>query len=141
MSEHSVIRIEAAVYGEHEYYDEVVPQRKRPFKGSVIRTAPGSGRIGIRVVLSAVLGNDERITEGGCLGIGGRPKMRLSEVREHLDIGLGRNPKLHSPEPLGWGPLLRALEDSGVIVSEIELIKMPLEIHVSKAARYLLTLD
>lgn len=141
MSEGEVISVEAAVYEEGEYYDEVVPAWKSDPKGPIVRTPPGSGRSGFRVVLSAMLDDGRRITENGCLGIGGRSMMRLSEIREHLSMSLGRDAELHSPEPLGWVRLIKALGESGVTSAEAELIAVPLTMCLSPAAERALTLD
>lgn len=141
MSSAKIQCIDATVYEESEYYNSVVAQRKHAPSGPAVRTPPGSERSGVRVVLCAVLDDGQRITEEGCLGVGGPRNMRMSEVREHMDIGLGRDPDLHSPTPLGWGRLIEALESSQLVASEAELIAAPLEFHLSDGARQMLTLD
>lgn len=129
-----MLGVEAMVYEEGEYYNEVVPAWGRDPEGPVIRTPPDSGRSGFRVVLSVLLSDGRRITEHGCLGITGRSMMELSEIREHLSMSLGRDAKLHSPEPLGWVRITKALEEAGMTITEAELIAAPLKICLSQAA-------
>lgn len=139
MTKIQLAHVDATVYSEREYLDEVVPLRDPRPKGPIVRTPPG--RTGFRIVLSAVLDDSRRITENGCLSVHGTSKMRLSEIREHLDTGLGRDPTLHSPTPLGWSRLVHALIEAGLTVAEADLIDAPLEISLSPVAEQTLTVD
>jgi hypothetical protein len=38
---------------------------------------------------------------------------------------LGRDPEMHCPPRLSWGPLIELLADHGRVVTEEELIAMP----------------
>jgi hypothetical protein len=139
-----IVLVEAAVHEERHYHDEVARRDRNDAAardGFAVRTAPGAKRLGLRVVLSAVLDDGRRVTEDNCLGLGGPPTMRLSEVSELLERMLGRNPAFHRPPSLAWGRLLSALESIGVTITEPELIAAPLEIRLEPSARPVVTLD
>ncbi|MFZ1926899.1 MAG: hypothetical protein WAU42_12235 [Solirubrobacteraceae bacterium] len=67
--------IEAAVHEEQQYHDEV--QGNAAF---VVRSPPGTTRLGLRIVLSAVLDDGRRIDADNPFGITGPQKMTLCEV-------------------------------------------------------------
>jgi|NGEPerStandDraft_6_1074524.scaffolds.fasta_scaffold184749_1 hypothetical protein len=139
-----IVLVEAAVHEERHYHDELArrdPGGAPDRDGVEVRTAPDATRLGLRVVLSAVLDDGRRVTEDNCLGLGGPPTMRLSEVSELLERMLGRNPESRRPPRLAWGRLLSALEGIGVTSSEPELIAAPLEIRLEPSARPVVTLD
>ena len=131
----AVVLVEAAVYEEHHYDGE----REGTGGNGVGRRA--EVRTGLRVVLSAVLANGRHVTQEGCLGLTGPPKMSLAEVSELLERMLGRNPALRRPPRLAWDQLLLALTGSGVTSSEAELVAAPLQIRLEPSARSIVTLD
>jgi hypothetical protein len=125
----------AAVHGEQEYHEawtarESVEGRSRRF---AVRTAPGRP-LGLRIVLTAVLGDERKVTAGVSFGIGGAPEMSRSDVKAQIDRMLGRDPHMRRPPMLAWGPLRAALESIGVASSESELIARPLEISFEASA-------
>lgn len=133
-----VARVVAAVHEERAYHDALARvDRARPpgDERFEVRTVPGSNRVGLRVVLSAVLDDGRRVSEDSCLGIGGAATMSLEEVREQLERMLGRDPALRRPPRLAWDGLLAALQRSGVGISERELIAARLELRVEPSAR------
>jgi len=125
-------RITATVHGERTYHDaldEREGDRKQP-RPFAVRTHPGARRPGLRIVLSAVLGDGRTITADGSFGISGSSKVRSrSDVREQIDQMLGRSPQMRHPPLLAWGPLMSALQSACVASSEPELIARPLEIR------------
>ena len=140
----SIVLVEAAVHEERHYHDEVA-RRDRDEPGArdrfAVRTPPGATRLGLRVVLSAVLDDGRRVTEENCLGLSGPPTMCLSELSELLERMLGRHPAPRRPPRLAWDRLLSALASIGVTSSELELIAAPLEIRLEPSARPVVTLD
>jgi hypothetical protein len=139
-----IVLVEAAVHEERHYHDELARTDRNGAAardGVEVRTAPDAERLGLRVVLSAVLDDGRRVTEDNCLGLGGPPTMRLSDVSELLERMLGRNPESRRPPRLAWDRLLSALESIGVTSTEPELIAAPLEIRLEPSARSVVTLD
>lgn len=134
--EPKIALIQAAVYEEQQYHDEI--QRDTAF---IVRTPPGTMRLGLRVVLSAVLDDGRRVDADNSFGIAGPRKMTLHEVNELIDRMLGRDTKQHRPPRLAWPPLLSALARIDVHVFESNLIAAPFELRVEPSARRALTLD
>jgi hypothetical protein len=139
----TIILVEAAVHEEQQYIDEQTRRDRDEQRGRnlVVRTPPGAMRLGLRVVLSAVLSDGRRITADNCFGIGGPPGMLRPEVDELIHRMLGRDAGVHRPPKLSWDALISALEDIGVISSEPELITTRLEIRLEPSAHQALTLD
>jgi hypothetical protein len=139
-----IVLVQAAVHEEGCYHDELARRDRGEAAARdrvAVRTAPGAARLGLRVVLTAVLDDGRRVTEDNCLGLGRPPTMRVSEVSELLERMLGRNPALHRPPRLAWDRLLSALESIGVTSTEPELVAAPLEIRLEPSARPVVTLD
>jgi hypothetical protein len=120
----------ASVHEEQHYHSRLSARKRNdepePF---VVRTPPGAQRVGVRVVLSAVLDDGRRVTADTPLGISGSLSISRSEVDEQLDRLLGRDPRMRRPPRLAWGPLIAALGSIGVNSSEAELIATPLEVR------------
>ena len=93
---------------------------------------PQQGRISYLLALTALLEDGRRITVESW-GVHGRPPVRLSEIREHLDIGLGRRTEPR-PVPSAWAPLVDALAGNAVAVKESDLQALPLRLLVAGSA-------
>jgi hypothetical protein len=133
----------AFVHEEQHYHSSLSARKRedeqeRPF---VVRTPPGAQRVGLRVVLSAVLDDGRRAIADTPLGISGSLSISRSEVNEQLDRMLGRDPHMRHPPRLAWGPLIAALESVGVNSSEAELIASPLEVRFEPSAEGVVALD
>jgi hypothetical protein len=118
---------------EEQHYHSYLPD-DAPERTFEVRTPPGAKRVGLRVVLSAVMVDGRRVTAEIPLGISGSLSISRSEVNEQLDRLLGRDPRMRRPPRLAWGPIISALESIGVNSSEEELIATPLEIHFEPSA-------
>ena len=69
-----IVLVEAAVHEERYYHDELARtdrDRAAAADDVEVRTAPDAERLGLRVVLSAVLDDGRRVTEESCLGLAG----------------------------------------------------------------------
>lgn len=139
----AIVLVEAAVHEEQHYHDAQARRDRDEGRSprGVVRTPVGANRLGLRVVLSALLSDGRRVSAENSLGIGGPPRMRCSEVSELLDRMLGRDPRLHRPPRLSWDALTAALQGIGVGVTERELIAAPLQMRLEASAREALTLD
>jgi hypothetical protein len=134
--ERQITLLVASVH-EEQHYHSCLPARKRddaPERTFEVRTPPGVQRIGLRVVLSAVMVDGQRVTAETPLGISGSLSISRSEVNEQLDRLLGRDPRVRRPPRLAWGPMISALESIGVNSSEAELIATRMEIHFEPSA-------
>lgn len=49
------------------------------------------------------------------------------DVEDAMNQLLGRDPEMHRPPRLSWGPLIELLAEHGKVVTEEELIAMPFE--------------
>lgn len=126
------ITLLVAFVHEEEQYHSCLSARERddaPERPFVVRTPPDTQRVGLRVVLSAVLDDGRRVTVDTPLGISGSLSISRSEVNEQLARLLGRDPRMRRPPRLAWGPLTAALESIGVSSSEAELTATPLEVR------------
>jgi hypothetical protein len=131
-SQEPQITLLMAFVHEEQQYHTCLSARKsndEPERPFVVRTPPGAQRVGVRVVLSAVLDDGRTATADTPLGISGSLDISRSEVYEQLDRLLGRDPRMRRPPRLAWGPLTAALESIGVKSSEAELIATPLEVR------------
>ncbi len=131
-----IVVVEAAVFEEADYHSR---HPARPGQ-TVVRSPAGSDRLGLRVVLGAVLDDGRRVTAENCMGIGGPPGMVLAEATEAIDRMLGRRAELGRPPRLAWGPLVSALEEAGLPTTEDELIGAKLEVRLEPSARAVLAL-
>jgi hypothetical protein len=127
----TIMRLVASVYEEQQYHSDKAVLRSEVAQGQPfeVRTRPGAKRVGLRVVLSAVLRDGRTAIADTPLGISGSLSISRSEVNEQIDRLLGRDPNLRRPPRLAWGPLIAALESLGVSSSEPELIASPLEVR------------
>ena len=141
MEQPGVVRVEAAVHEEHDYDGERARLDRSAAQTSADTDVRDTTRLGLRVVLSAVLDDGRQVSEENCVGLSGPPTMSVSEVRELLDRALGRDPDLRRPPRLAWGQLLSALKQAGVVTSDAELIAAPLELRLEPSARPMVTLD
>lgn len=91
------------------------------------------------LALSAVMSDGRRITVDAW-GVQATPPILLSEIREHLDIGLGRVAEHRAPRS-AWDPLLAALASNGVCVTESDLRVLPLRLAVLSSATSAVTFD
>lgn len=52
-------------------------------------------------------------------------RVRRQDVEDAMNQLLGRDPEMHRPPRLSWGPLIELLAEHGKVVTEGELIAMP----------------
>ena len=52
-------------------------------------------------------------------------RVQRRDVEDAMNQLLGRDPEMHRPPRLSWGPLIELLADHGNLVTEEELIAMP----------------
>lgn len=98
-----------------------------------LRPAPGgrdADRLELLVSLAARDETARQIEAEGCFGLNGY--VGLPGIAEGIDQLLGRDPKLHRPPRLAWGPLVAALAASGIHVGEEELAELPLTIELDE---------
>jgi hypothetical protein len=118
----------ATVYEEQQYHDSRAGR-----DNFVVRTPPDALQIGLCIVLSAELDDGRTITADNCFGIIGT--ISQDDVSTQIDRMLGRNPHVHQPRVLAWRPLIVALANAGISVSESELIARPLDVSYEPSAQ------
>jgi len=52
-------------------------------------------------------------------------RVQRHDVEDAMNQLLGRDPEMHRPPQLSWGPLIELLAEHGKVVTEEELIAMP----------------
>jgi hypothetical protein len=132
--------------------------------GAVVRVAITPSQWSADATLFAVCGDGSRITmpnasmgsAGPSRGIGaitkryaGPPlpedptarrraldayRVQRHDVEDAMNQLLGRDPEMHRPPRLSWGPLIELLAAHGKVVSEDELIAMPFAFEFSSEA-------
>ena len=127
----AVIGIEIRVDDERSRHRDDADQRSR--------VVPQQGRIVYLLALTALLDDGRRLTVESW-GVHARPPVRLSEIREHLEIGLGRRSEPR-PVPSAWVPLVDALAEDGVTVKESDMKVLPLRLLVAPSAVNAVTFD
>jgi hypothetical protein len=100
------------------------PERLEAF----LEPARDEGRLELLVRLSAREDTGRQIDAEGSLGLSGYVSVR--DVEKGVDQMLGRDPALHRPPRLAWGQLIGALAAAGIVISEQELIELPLSIEL-----------
>jgi hypothetical protein len=61
-------------------------------------------------------------------------RVQRHDVEDAMNQLLGRDPEMHRPPRLSWGPLIELLAEQGKVVSEEELIAMPFLFEFSAKA-------
>jgi hypothetical protein len=61
-------------------------------------------------------------------------RVQRHDVEDALNRLLGRDPEMHRPPRLSWGPLIELLAEHDKVVSEEELIAMPFRFEFSAEA-------
>jgi len=61
-------------------------------------------------------------------------RVQRHDVEDAINQLLGRDPEMHRPPRLSWGPLIELLAEHGKVVSEEELIAMPFLFEFSAEA-------
>ena len=59
-------------------------------------------------------------------------RLQLHDIEDAINQMLGRDPEQTSPPRLSWGPLVSALHDEGIRISEAELIDLPFVFEFSE---------
>jgi hypothetical protein len=59
-------------------------------------------------------------------------RLQLHDIEDAINQMLGRDPEQTSPPRLSWGPLVSALHDEGIRISEGELIDLPFVFEFSE---------
>jgi hypothetical protein len=95
---------------------------------ALLDPAREEGRLELLVRLSAREDTGRQIEAEGSLGLSGYVGVR--DVEEGIDQMLGRDPALHRPPRLAWGQVISALVAAGIVISEQELIELPLSIEL-----------
>jgi hypothetical protein len=61
-------------------------------------------------------------------------RVQRHDVEDAMNQMLGRDPDMHRPPRLSWGPLIELLAQHGTAVSEDQLIALPFEFEFSAEA-------
>ena len=59
-------------------------------------------------------------------------RLQLHDIEDAINQMLGRDSEQTSPPRLSWGPLVSALDDEGIRISEAELIDLPFAFEFSE---------
>ena len=59
-------------------------------------------------------------------------RLQSHDIEDAINKNLGRDPEQTSPPRLSWGPLVSALHDEGIRISEAELIDLPFVFEFSE---------
>ncbi len=62
----------------------------------------------------------------------GEYRLQVHDIEDWANQMLGRDPEQTSPPRLSWGPLVSALHDEGIHISEAELIQFPFVFEFSE---------
>jgi hypothetical protein len=124
----NITLLTATVHEEQHYHDSRAGR-----DDFVVRTPPGALQLGLCIVLSAELDDGRGITAENSFGIVGATSR--DDVLTQIDRMLGRKPHDHRPRVLAWRPLIVALANAGISVSESELTARPLRVSYEPAAQ------
>jgi hypothetical protein len=69
-----------------------------------------------------------------CRRVLGAYRVQRHDVEDAMNQLLGRDPQMHRPPRLSWGPLIELLAEHGKVVSEEELIATPFVFEFSAEA-------
>jgi hypothetical protein len=58
-------------------------------------------------------------------------RVDLNDIQDGINQMLGRDPQLHHPPRLSWEKLISALRDAGIMLTDHDLIAVPLTVELS----------